>query len=88
MVTKIIKRYVFYVLGNCSIVAITFDLFWMCRTRFDIFALIMNFINKIWVFCHIIVGLFEVHKLLRATLTKQMNPLLIEFIFTNKSLLT
>ncbi len=49
----------FLVLGDCSIVAITFDLFWMCRTWFDIFALIMNFINKIWVLCHITIGLFK-----------------------------
>jgi len=61
MLTKIIKRYMFLVFGDCSIVAITYDLFWMCRTWFDIFALIVNFKNKIWVLCHIIAGLFEVH---------------------------
>ncbi len=87
MLTKIIKICVSHSwkLFNCWFI---FDLFWMCRTWFDIFALIMNFINKIWVFCHNIVGLFEVHNILKATLTKQMNPLLIEFNFINKYLLT
>jgi len=58
MLTKTMKRYVFPLLGRYVITTITFDL-WMFKTRFHIFVLILNFINKEWVFCYITVGLFE-----------------------------
>jgi hypothetical protein len=53
------ERYVSPPLGCYAIIAITFDL-WMFKTRFDMFALILNFINKEWVFFYITIGLFEV----------------------------
>jgi hypothetical protein len=52
------ERYVFPHLGHYAITAITFDL-QMFKTRFNMFVLILNLINKEWVFCYITIGLFE-----------------------------
>jgi hypothetical protein len=52
------KRYVLPPFGDCVIITITFDL-WMFKTRFDTFALLVNFNNKEWVHCQITIKLFE-----------------------------
>ncbi len=66
MLTKTMERYVFPPLGHYAIIAITFDL-WMFKTRFNMFALILNFINKEWVFCYITIGLFEALNMFKDT---------------------
>jgi hypothetical protein len=59
------ERYVLLAFGDYAIVAITIDL-WMSKIGFDIFTLVMNFINKEWVICHIIIGLFNAPDILGA----------------------
>jgi hypothetical protein len=44
----------------------------MSRKGFDTFALIMNYINKKWEPCHVIVGIFEIHETLRVAMVVQI----------------
>jgi hypothetical protein len=46
-------------LAFITIMSISFDM-WMSYNNVDIFALVINFLNDIWVPMHIIMGLFEV----------------------------
>jgi hypothetical protein len=43
----------------------------MSRSSYDLFALVINFINQFWILCHIIVGLFEALDIFNVALTKQ-----------------
>jgi hypothetical protein len=76
---------VFFVHGDYAIATITFDL-WKFRIRFDIFSLIVNFINKEWIPCHITIGLFETLDIWRVVLVRQVKALLAKFNFINKFL--
>jgi hypothetical protein len=60
----------FFSIGQCAIMTTTLDL-WMSRSSYDLFALVINFINQIRIPCHIIVGLFEALNIFNVTLTKQ-----------------
>ncbi len=43
------------------IVSVNFDLS-MSRVGIDTFALVINYLDKVWTVRHIIVGLFEMHE--------------------------
>jgi hypothetical protein len=75
--------YVFPAIAQCVTVIITFNL-WMLRSSYDTFALVINFTNPSWAPYHIIIGLFEIFDIFRATLTKQVKVLLAKFNLTNK----
>jgi hypothetical protein len=61
MVNKTMEHHVFLALIKTNIVTTTFDL-WVSWVRFDIFALVVNYINKNWQPYHIAKGIFEVVK--------------------------
>ncbi len=50
--------YVILALFSCVTTSVTFDL-WMSQSGFDIFSLVVNFIDDAWVPKHVNVGLFE-----------------------------
>jgi hypothetical protein len=60
---------VFLAIVQCVTVIATFDL-WMSRLGYDMFTLVINFINPSWAPYHIIVRLFEAPDIFGATLTK------------------
>ncbi len=45
--------------------------FWMSKSSFDTFALVINFINEEWVPCSVIVCMFEAFNRFGATLVEQ-----------------
>jgi hypothetical protein len=49
----------------------------MSRGTFDTFALVVNYINKKWECCHVIVGIFEVHETSGVAMAIQFKDLLI-----------
>lgn len=55
------EEYVFLAFIETNTIIATFDL-WMFWGGFDIFTLVVNYINKKWKACHITIGIFEVHK--------------------------
>jgi len=57
------EHHVFLTLVDATIVITTFDL-WMSQGGFDMFILVMNYINKMWEPCHVTVTIFEVHETL------------------------
>jgi hypothetical protein len=71
MVSKTMERHVLPTLADATTIIATFDL-WMSRKGFDTFALVMNYINKKWEPCHVIVGIFEVHETLRVAIAVQI----------------
>jgi hypothetical protein len=75
MVSKTMEYHVLFTLIDAIIVIATFDL-WMFRGSFDTFVLLANYINKKWDCCHVIVGIFEVHETLGATMAIQFKDLL------------
>jgi hypothetical protein len=75
MVSKTIECHVLLALIETTTSVVTFDL-WMFQISFDTFALVVNYINKKWQPCHIIVGLFEVHETTRAIMAIQLKALL------------
>jgi hypothetical protein len=71
MVNKTMERHVFPTLVDATVIRTTFDL-WMSRGSFDKFAMVVNYINKKWEPCHVIVGIFEVHETLRVAMVVQL----------------
>jgi len=61
----------------------TFDL-WMLRLSYDIYVLVINFINPSWIPCHISVGSFEALDICSVAFVEQVKVLLVEFNLTNK----
>jgi hypothetical protein len=60
---------VFPTIGQCATMMATFDLL-MLRLNYNIFALVVNFINQDQVFYHITIGLFKTYDTFGATLVK------------------
>jgi hypothetical protein len=58
LVVKTMEQYVILTLDSCVITIIFFDL-WMSRFGHDMFILVIDFINSLWVSCHVIMGFFE-----------------------------
>ncbi len=56
----------------------------MSKTRFDMFVLVINFINDDWVPYHVIIRLFEILNTFGTTLAEQMKYLLAEYQLTSK----
>jgi len=56
----------------------------MYKTNFDMFVLMINFINDDWVPYHVIVRLFEALNTFGATLVEQMKYLLAKYELTSK----
>lgn len=69
----------------CFIISDTFDL-WMNQSGFNIFALVVNFIDDAWVPKHISVFLFKIPYTTCVTLVKIVKPFLAQFKLINKIL--
>ncbi len=52
----------------------SFDL-WMPRTRYNIFAIIVSFINTSWISTHMTIDIFKVHNIIGASHGNQVNTL-------------
>ncbi len=61
----------FFAIGQCATMTTMFCL-WMSKLSYDIFSLVINFINQSWVPCHIIVGLFETPNIFGVAFIEQM----------------
>jgi hypothetical protein len=61
----------------------TFD-FWMSRTGFYTFGLVINFIDDDEVPCHVTIGMFETPNTFGIALTEQVKSLLVTYQLTNK----
>ncbi len=83
LLQKTMEIYVIPHIDKCETMTTTFDL-WMSRSRYDTFALVINFINQNWVPCHMIIELFETFNTFGATLVEKMKVLLVEFNLTSK----
>jgi hypothetical protein len=83
MVNKTMECHVFLTFINAIIVIATFDL-WMSWRSFDNFALVVNYINKKWEHCHVIVKFFEVHETLGATMAIWFKDLFVRYNFLDK----
>jgi len=75
--------YVIHALFSCVTTSVTFDL-WMSQSGFDIFSLVVNFIDDAWVPKHVNVGLFETPNIANVILAKIVKPLLAKFQLTHK----
>ncbi len=75
--------YVIHVLFSCVTTSVTFDL-WMSQSGFDIFALVVNFIDDAWVLKHVNVGIFEVPNIANVILVEFVKPLFAKFQLTHK----
>jgi hypothetical protein len=51
MLTQVMKMHVLLAIAQCVIAIVTFDL-WMSKISFDMFLLVINFINDGWVPYH------------------------------------
>jgi flagellar biosynthesis/type III secretory pathway M-ring protein FliF/YscJ len=52
MLTKVMKMHILLAIAQCVIAIVTFDL-WISKTSFDMFLLVINFINDRWVPYHV-----------------------------------
>ncbi len=75
--------YVIHALFSCVTTSVTFDL-WMSQSGFDIFSLVVNFIDDAWVPKHVNVDLFKTPNITSVALVKIVKPLLAKFKFTHK----
>jgi hypothetical protein len=75
MVQHAILSLVIKTMDSCVIVIIYFDL---CMSRFghDTFVLVINFINSLWVLCHVTVGFFETPNMFGVAMEVHMKDLL------------
>jgi hypothetical protein len=71
MVNKTMESHVLPTFAKATTITTIFDL-WMLWRKFDMFALVINNINKKWVPCHIIIWIFEVYETLRVAMALQM----------------
>jgi hypothetical protein len=79
MVKKTIKSHVLHALAKATTIFAMFDV-WMSHRGFDTFALVVNYSNKQWVPCHVIVEIFEVHETIGATMAVGRSTYSILFI--------
>jgi hypothetical protein len=59
---------------DAIIIITTFNL-WMSQRGFDMFALVVNYINKKWELCHVTMTIFEVHETLGIAMAIQFKDL-------------
>jgi hypothetical protein len=69
------EHHVFPTFVDAIVVITTFDL-WTSQRGFDMFAFVVNYINKKWKPCHVIATIFEVHETSRVAMVIQLRDLL------------
>lgn len=83
MASKTMEHHVFLALIEISTFTCTFDL-WMAQGGFDILSLVVNYINKKWVACHITIGILEVQETYKATMAMQIQDSFDNYKLLNK----
>jgi hypothetical protein len=68
------ESHVFRALVKATTIIAMFDL-WMSHGGFDTIVLVVNYINKQWVPCHVIIGIFEDHEIARVAMALQLKDL-------------
>jgi hypothetical protein len=68
------QLYVVPALAKCYSITTYFDL-WMSKGAYNVFALMINFLNNNWQPKHVIINVFEATKILRQTLAKSLTKL-------------
>ncbi len=58
LVAKTMEQYAIFALDSCVTIIVSFDL-WMFRSWHDMFVFVINFINSLWVPCHVIMRFIE-----------------------------
>ncbi len=75
LVAKTMDKYVLPTLDSCVPVTTSFDL-QISRFGHNTFILVINFINSLWVPCHVTMGLFEVIDMVGIEMVTQVKDLL------------
>jgi hypothetical protein len=57
LVAKTMEQYVIPALDSC-VITTTFSDLWTSKFGHDTFVFVINFINSLWVLCHVTMGLF------------------------------
>jgi len=70
-------------LDSCVITIASFDL-WMSKFGHDTFVLMINFINSLWVHCHVTMGLFEATNVFGVVMAVQVKDLLSSYNLLDK----
>jgi len=83
LMVKTMEQYVILALDSYVTTIASFDL-WMFRSKHDTFVLVINFINSLWVPCHVIVGLFEAIDMFRVAMVVQIKDFLSSYNLQNK----
>jgi hypothetical protein len=66
----------FHAFIDAIIIITTFDL-WMPRGGFDMFVLVVTYINRKWEPCHVTATIFEVHETSGVAMVIQLKDLLV-----------
>jgi hypothetical protein len=69
------EQYVIFALDSC-VTTIAFFNFLMSIFGHYMFVLVINFINSLWVLCHVIMGLFEAIDTSRVVMAMHVKDLL------------
>ncbi len=80
LVQKTNQHYVFHTLVDCFFTIASFDL-WMSKGAYDVFALVINFLNNDWKPKHVTIGLFEMTQTTSQALTRNLTQLLDKYGF-------
>ncbi len=83
LVEKTNQQYVLHALANCFSIIISFDLL-MSRGAFDVFALVINFLNCDQHPKHVTIGLFEVTKITSQALVRSLTELFNKYRLRKK----
>jgi len=84
LVAKTMDKYVLPTLDYYVTTTTSFKL-WMSRFGHDTFFLVINFINSLWVPCHVIVGFFETTNMARIVMaTLHVKDLLLFYNLLDK----
>ncbi len=79
LVQKTKKNYVLLEFSQCVSTITNFDL-WMSKGAYDIFALVINFLDGNWKPREVTIGLFKATKTTNQTLAKNLNELLDSYL--------
>ncbi len=77
------EKYVLPTFASCITCIASFDL-WMSRAKYDIFSMVVSFLNDSWEPNHVIMGIFEVQNITCATMANQVKVLLDSFSLLDK----
>jgi hypothetical protein len=77
------KNYVLPKLSQCVSVTANFDL-WMSKGAYDIFALVINFLNGNWKLRKVTIGLFETIETTNQALAKNLTEFLDSYYLKKK----